>query len=179
MAELRKSLLKVFRNYEKFLWDIVIFGSYTKDKDKPNDIDVAAVLKDGNLEIVEKISSEIDKITDKIHYSWIFLKEIDKNPLWMTLMVEGFSVKSGKKISDMFGYRAGVIFSYSLAKLDNKSKFSHALFGRNGSEGKINEVSGEAIARGVVFVPIEKSDSFRDFLNYWKVDYRIHKVIVV
>lgn len=178
MAELRKNLLKVFRSYESFLWDIVIFGSFTKDKDKPEDIDVAAVLKGGNLETVEKISSEIDKISDKIHYNWVFLDEIEKNPLWMTLMMEGFSTKSGKRLSDVFGYKTGVIFSYSLSRLENRSKFSHALFGRGKGHGELEEFGGEMLAKGVVLVPLEKSDSFREFLDYWKVDYRMHRVII-
>jgi hypothetical protein len=171
-------LLKVFRRYETFLWDIVVFGSFTKDKTRPNDIDIAAVLRGGDLETVEKISSEIDKISDKIHFNWVFLHEIEKNPLWMTLMMEGFSTKSGKMLSEVFGYKTGVIFSYSLSRLENRSKFSHALSGRGKGQGELEESGGEMLAKGVVLVPLEKSDSFMEFLDYWKVDYRKHRVII-
>ena len=179
MAALRKILLKTLKSYKKVVWDIVIFGSIVKDKQKPNDIDVAVVFSENDLKLVERISAEIGSVSEKIHYNWIFLDEIGENPLWMTLMLEGFSVKTGKKMSELFGCKTGVIFSYSLVNLENKSKFSHALTGRNGNSGKLDEVGGEMLAKGAVFVPAEKSDSFRDFLNYWKADYKMHKVIIV
>ncbi len=178
LAELRKSLLKVFRSYESFLWDIIVFGSYVKGKDRPNDIDVAAILKSGSLETVEKISSEIDGISGSIHFNWVFLHEIEKTSLWMTLMLEGFSVKGNRMLSGIFGYKAGVIFSYSLSKLENRSKFSHALSGRGKSQGELGESGGEMLGKGVVLVPLEKSDSFREFLDYWKIDYRMRRVIM-
>jgi len=166
-------------NYENWIWDIAIFGSFVKEKGEPGDVDVAVVFKKGGTELLEEISEKLEEISDSIHYNWMFLEKIKKNPLWMTLMVEGFSVKSGKMFSDVFGYRTMAIFSYSLSGLKNKSKFSHALFGRNGNEGKIKEVEGEVIAKGVLGVPMRKSDSFRDFLDYWKVDYKMYRTIVV
>lgn len=179
MADLRRSLLGLLKNYKNCIWDICIFGSFVKDKHRPGDVDVAVVFKKGDMKIVEELSEKIGEVSEEIHYNWMFLEDIGKNPLWMTLMMEGLSIKNGKMFSDVFGYRACVIFSYSLSNLQNKSKFSHALFGRGGSEGKIKEVEGEVLAKGVLLVPMNRSDAFRDFLDYWKVDYRAHKTIIL
>ena len=178
MAELRRNLLKVLKSYDNFLWDIIVFGSFTKGKNRPSDIDVAAVIKDGNLVTVEKISSEIESVSDNIHFNWVFLRELEKYPLWITLMLEGFSIRNNKKLSDVLGYKTGVIFSYNLSRLKNRSKFSHALSGRGKAQGELQESDGEVIGKGVVLIPIEKSDSFKEFLDYWKIDYKMRRVIV-
>lgn len=179
LAGLRKSLLNLLKRYKDSVWDIIIFGSFVKEKPRPGDIDVAFIFKKGGMKLAEELSGEVEKISDLVHYNWMFLEKIEKNPLWMTLMLEGYSVKNNKRLSDVFGYRTGVIFSYSLSNLKNKSKFSHALFGRGGNIGKIKEVDGEVLAKGVLLVPMEKSDSFKDFLNYWKVDYKIYRVMIL
>jgi hypothetical protein len=73
------------------------------------------------------------------------------------------------------------IISYDLKDLDRNKKvlFSFALFGRKNGEGLINELGGEKLGSGCIFVPEKSCDKIEEFLKFWSVNYRKIKVKVL
>lgn len=157
------------------VFDIIFFGSAWRGNDEARDYDACVVLKRKGdaTEILKKFASE------KVHLSSLSLEEIFTAPLWVTLLLEGESLLQGKRISEMYNFASGIIFSYKLRSLGpgEKVKFSHALFGRDG-KGLAYEIGAESLGRGSILVPRATSEEFRKFLETWKVDYSAKDCLV-
>ncbi len=73
------------------------------------------------------------------------------------------------------------IYTYELKNLPAPRKvlFSFALFGRKNSKGLIDEIGGEKLGSGCIFVPEKSSKKIEEFFDYWKANYRRIKVKVL
>ena len=129
----------------------------------PRDIDVAVIFRtDKDMEMKAKINealgSEVDfqaLTSDSIH-----------SPIWLTLIKEGFSVKYGKSLAEIYHIHPVFLFKFSLKKLSNvqKVQFNRGLKNVLGKGGSI-------LTRSVVLVPTSISSEFQEFLRQWDLYY--------
>ncbi len=106
---------------EEKMLDIIIFGSAAKDKIEPNDIDLAVIFKTA----VDKwvISRLQAMLGERFHISALTADNFFTrfHTLSRTLLFEGVSLISNKKLSELYGLSAKVFYSYGL-KGENESK---------------------------------------------------------
>ena len=187
---IQKDLLKYLKSaYNKIkskdIFDIVVYGSFVKSKENPNDLDIAIIFLNEKLNNMLKIAREYkNNIKDKIKnpdIKTINLTEIfDKNFLARQgILIEGYSILDEEPFSLKIGFKGYSIFTYSLKKLNHneKTKFTYALIGRN-SQGMIQNVNAIVLGKGAIAVPIEKSMFFEDFLKKWNIDYKIKQTLI-
>ncbi len=125
----------------------------------------------------------MQKIADSFkgcHVEHLLLSELYKEPLWQTVIHEGLSLTQNRPIHEILGFSSRMLFTYNLERLPTakKSVFSHALFGRSGTEGVLRESKGKALGRGCILVPVETSEKIREFLDTWGVDYSVMKALI-
>lgn len=170
LRELTKSLRARYRSLEKAeqerIFDIVLFGSAVKGKLGAEDVDVCVVFKRsvGIEKTLEKLR------TDGVHLTHLSLDALFSEPLWLTLILEGESVLKEKSIAAMLGLSSAMIFTYDLKSLPQARKmaFYHAVLGRG---NLLRDMGAEALGRGCVLVPVQKSEEFRAVLDRWGVAY--------
>lgn len=160
LTECRSKLKKLLSDA---LVDIIIFGSYVKGGDA-NDIDIALLARD-----------KIDVIAIKKELKSLFRKEVDVQvigvesiyrPIWLTLIKEGFSVKNGEFIYDIYKVKPSVLYKYSIGKLSNVQKVQF----ERGIKGVLKD-EGAFLTRSVVLVPIGLKNEMMEFLKSWDVYY--------
>ena len=151
LLKIRKKLDKYLKN--KDIEDVILFGSFTKGKSMPADIDVL-VLSD------KKIEEDIPGL----HITFMSLAELyEKFPLMMsTILKEGYSLKHSKYIAEYFRFSSQVMFCYELKNLNasKKVKIVNILRGISGRRGLVAEKKGEWISNSVFIISPEYSSMF-------------------
>ena len=171
-------LKALHKKHKKIIFDIVLFGSSMRGKYKPEDTDIAIIFR-------EKISNDkIHSITGSLknyHAEYLFLDELYSEPLWQTLLSEGFSISKKKFLHEIFGMKSWFLFTYDLSSFPKteKSKFSHAIFGRKIETGLLKELGGKPLGRGSLIVPVQNADKMREILDRWKVNYNVKKIFIL
>lgn len=179
------NLIKSFKEKHLEIWDIAIFGSLIRGKIVPRDIDLIIILnKSTKLQYKLNLAQEL-KQSLKFFYETdvktIDIKDIfDKNFLArQAIIAEGYLIIRNKFLSELFGFKSYYIFQYSLQNLKTSQKimFQYALKGRKGRDQKgiVSLKKCEHLGKGIVKVPIESSEEFKEFLEKNKVNYKIYK----
>lgn len=180
MQGLKRSLKKLYQDYKDKVVDIILFGSFAKNKFRPGDVDIAIILRNTKepelLTLMDKMSSYFDK---NIHLNLVIIDTLMENPLYKTLLNEGISLLDDKPIYQKVGYESGAIFSINLTKLNKSRKvlFSYALHGKKNNEGILKRINGKMIGKAVMFIPTEEYEEFKQFLELWGVDFYIMRVL--
>lgn len=180
-------IIKKFMKKHPEIWDIAIYGSFIRDKEKARDIDFA-ILLNKNLSLKKKeelaysIRKEISKkIPFDIDVKAVSLKDIlDKNFLArQAIIAESFLLKRKRFLSDILGFKSYYLFTYSLKNLSVSKKmlFNYALKGRRGRPGLLKENKVRVIGLASILVPIEKAEFFKDFFEKYEVRYNILKLV--
>jgi len=187
--ELRSYLKKQKLKFKKFalekeVFDIILYGSFARGREKPRDIDILLIFEKTSLKERMVVQREFKKLLgNEFNFdvkSINLFEMFDKDFLARQgILVEGHSLIFDRPFSERIGFKGFSLFSYSLSDLNHssKTKFTYALIGRN-TQGMIKNVGGEHLGRGVVIVPIENSEIFEDFLKKWKVSYKKKEVLV-
>lgn len=167
LSEIKRRFKEVLK--DKAVLDVIIFGSAVKGKALPGDID-AAIVSEGHDFDVEGVHVSIVSPKD-------FFGRVPS--IVTTLIKEGFSLRSGKMLSEVWRFDSGVMFSYQLSGLDNSKKVRvvNALRGR-GDRGTVVEKGGEWISQGVFIVPIFSERIFDGFFRNFGVKYKKRFVLM-
>lgn len=138
--------------------DIIIFGSASKGKINPNDVDIAILLKKEMPEIKKLVKDIIPNADVQIIGPYDVY-----NKLFLTIIKEGFSVKKNAYLHDLYNIKPVKLYKYNLKQLTSSKKvmFERAIK----SIGHIKRLSNS-----VILVPIEHSSQFEDFLRHWQLD---------
>ena len=114
----------------------------------------------------------------KLHIEPLTVDRMLSEPVYRSILHEGFSIKYGKFISETLGVKSAVLFSYRLEGKNSSEKvrFSYALYGRKSGEGFAKQIGAEEIGKGAILVPSEKSDTLREFFNSWSVKTRERRI---
>ena len=161
------------------VFEIILYGSYTKGKIDFNDIDLLIIFQETNLKHRTNKAQELknsikENLKKPVDVKTINLKELfDKNFLpRKNVLIEGISLKDGIRLSKKLGFEGRVIFSYSLKNLthNEKTKFSYSLNGRN-TKGLLKKTESKKLGRGVISTPIENSYIIESLLNKYNIDF--------
>ena len=176
-----KEFSKLKKELKNEVVDIFLFGSAVKGKSKPKDIDVCLIFKENvNLKSVRK-AQEI--LGDKYHVSSLQVNNFFTKPhsLAKTLLLEGISIFCKRSLSEVFGLKSQLFYSYDLSGLkpSKKVSFVHLMRGRGKAEGLIAKGKGEFISKSAFLVTIEKDNEIREVLDCWEVKYKRKKVMLM
>lgn len=151
----------------------MIFGSAVKGKEFVGDIDVALVFT-SNIDM--ELVSSVEKLNELLHVAYLKLDEIYSQPLWITLIREGFSISKNKFIREIMGLESSGLFTYDIRHIKNKSRFSQVLKGYK-TESVLKQAHGEILKPGVALIPIEYVEYFRTFLKTWNAKYTLKHIL--
>ena len=179
-----KSVSKKFTKREK-IFDIVLYGSTTKGKDEGRDIDILIIFENLKLkkrtEISQDYKKNVKELVKNIDVKTINLKEFfDKEFLARTgVFVEGISLVYKTPFSERLGFEGYILFTYDLKNLSHnkKTKFIYALIGRK-KEGMLKKLEAKHLGRGAIIVPIKNGLIFEEFLERWKINYKLKRILV-
>ncbi|MDD3175503.1 MAG: nucleotidyltransferase domain-containing protein [Candidatus Nanoarchaeia archaeon] len=156
MKNLQIKLKKFLKN--KDIIDLIIFGSKAKGRNKSNDVDILILTETYDQEL----KKEIKTLIPDSDIQFISLKDYDKF-IWLTMIREGFSLKNGEYLFNLYKIKPKQLYKYSLKDLTNSKK---VMF-----ERAIKNFEGiEKLSNRVILVPVEKSSEFEDFLKLWNLD---------
>jgi len=173
---------KGFKKKHRKVFDVILYGSTIKGKEKPNDFDFMILLRgakeserfDLAFEFKEKLL-DLGLPHEKLDVKAINLESLfDPNYLATPgIIIEGFSLTKGRPIHELMNGESYALFTLDLSRLDgnNKTKFQFALKGRDGKGGIIKELNGNYLGPWVIMIPIENTYRFKDFLEYWEVEF--------
>ncbi len=181
-TELKNKIKNLLEN-DKNLVDIIIFGSFVRGKQQPNDIDILILFKskvDKNVEY--SIRKELDKYYNNINV----LSKTEKTLLDAgfdareSILFEGESILTGKNIAENYGFSRFAGFKYSFKGWTNlqKTKFYYALNGREKNRGITKELDAIKLSDSFIIVPIHNMELFKNFLDHWKITYLYIPLII-
>lgn len=182
--EYLSSISKKFAK-EQGIIDIVLYGSFIKSKEEPNDIDLILIFLskklNERLEIAQKFKQQIkNKIKNSDVKTANLIEIFDKNFLARQgILVEGYSLLDNIPLAEKMGFGGYSLFTYNLKNLDHnqKTKFTYSLIGRK-KPGILKLVEARVLGKGAVAIPIQKSAIFDDFLKEWKINYKERKILI-
>ncbi|MBI5390190.1 nucleotidyltransferase domain-containing protein [Candidatus Woesearchaeota archaeon] len=177
---LRSQLKKICKH--PAVVDVIIFGSTVKEKEKPADLDVAILFKDEDYKVIESIGKEIKELLPSgilLHYEPLMMTQLLHEPMLLTLLHEGFSVRRNAFISASLKTKSLVLVTYSLTHLihSKKTLFGYALKGRTGKEGLMKKVDAVISGRNSLLVPTEHFEELVSFLKLWGVPFTRKRVL--
>ncbi len=179
-----KLIFKKFQKKER-IWKIIVYGSIL-EKEKNRDVDIAILIKEEtNLKEKLELSSKLKLILKKEFNFEFDIKTIEfeelenSNFLARQGIFFGYLILDKKYLSEIFGFKPFVIFSYSLKNLNNseKTRFYYALNGRRNLTGILKELSGRVVGLCAVKVPFEKALEFEEFLTGFKIEFKKEKIL--
>jgi predicted nucleotidyltransferase len=179
-----ESACKEFVASRKEIFDIVIYGSSARGKTAPNDIDITVIFFDTalrpQLETINELKKTLKSTAPNLDIKGMNMKDFF-NPDFLArqaVLIEGRSIIDRKTLAQKLGFKGTTLFSYTLQGLthNEKVKFNFSMKGR-GKKGVLDSVSGTAVGRGVVSVPIEKADDFEEFLKKWNITFKKKRVL--
>jgi len=180
--------IKDFKKKHSEIFDFAIYGSIIRGRTNVGDVDIAIIFSSPQkleikLNLSQKLRNELKKLTNLD----LDIKGIDINDLsdksflaGKSIIAEGYLVIKKKFFCEFFGFNNYYIFNYSLTNLSMSKKvmLQYALHGRRGEKGIINDTKSSSIGKGVIKVPLESSEEFREFFEKNNINYKIHKCLL-
>ncbi len=162
---------------EKEVIDVVLLGC--SGKEKTSKICLVIILKDNNhtKNILLKVKDIFNRKQVKTDIKFLLADDMFKDPLYLKLIQNGFSIKENKLINKLLNVETLILLTYDLKTLDHSKKtlFGYALKGRKGQKGFLDSLDGSAVGRNNVLIPINRLDELKEFLKTWQVEYSIQK----
>lgn len=167
---------------DKTIFDIVVYGSSVKGKNKPNDIDIVVIFKEGSLkERLLKIQAIKKKVKVQVDIKGILWEELFQEEFFARagILLTGINLFENKAFSSKLGFEGYTLFTYSLQNKTHteKIKFNYILRGRK-REGIIKKLEGHHQGPGVILIPIKNSLEFEEVLRMHAVEYNKKNMLV-
>lgn len=177
--EIYSDLKKTFKKNKNIL-DVVLFGSSVRGKLKPNDIDLCIIFKD---KVDHHFITGINSKFENLHISALTIDNFFAKPhtLIRTLLLEGISLFSNKKLSNIYGLNSYALYNYNLSKIESSKKvrFIYLLKGRKNAKGIIENLGGEFLSPASFMVPINKDTEIVEIFNKWNIQYNRRLILLM
>lgn len=180
-----KEFLKLKKKVNKLITedivDVILFGSSVKEKLHPRDIDIAIIFRSSiKREILKKFQNNLG---EKYHTSSLVVDQLFTKPhsLGKTLLYEGISLITDKKISDNFDLKPFSLYTYDLTreKPTKKVRFVYTLKGRSNNKGLIEEFKGRYISPSSFIIPVEKDEEMLEIFKKWDIKFYRKKLLLM
>ena len=154
--------LKPVLNKRKEIVDLILFGSVTKGGIGSNDVDIAVVSSGSvdRISLKRELGKKLERVVD---LQILDIQDYNKF-IWVTLIREGYSVRYGKFLHQVYRIKPVVLYKYSLKELTKSKK---VMFDR--AIKKFENI--EKLSNRVVLVPVSLSGEFAEFLESWSIDF--------
>lgn len=166
------------------IFDVILYGSLTRGKQEPSDIDIAVIFKQGTLkERLAKLQEMKRRISfeEKIDLKGILWEELFDESFFARsgLILEGISLLDELPISQKMDFESYSLFQYDFQGKTHtqKVKFNYLLKGRK-TIGMIKKYEGHHLAPGIVQIPIRHSSIFEQILNTHYIHYSKKNILV-
>lgn len=180
-SEICLDLKKIFKKRKDVL-DVVLFGSLAKGKTEPNDIDVCIIFRENtDSDFINELNQE--KRFERIHFSALTADNFFRNPhtLIRSVLFEGKSLITNKKLSNLYGLNAYAMFTYDIRKLQNSKKvrFLYALKGRKNQTGIVEDFKGRFIAKNAFIIPVGKDREMIEVMEMWNIKFERKQIFLI
>ncbi|WP_237698533.1 nucleotidyltransferase domain-containing protein [Pyrococcus sp. NA2] len=170
-----------FKERHKKVFDVVLYGSTTMGKEEPNDYDFLVITRGASegerFDLAFEFREELFDLGfqhEKLDVKALNLEDLF-NPNYLAtpgVITSGFSLTKGKFIHELMNGEGYSLFIMRVGlRGSERKRFSYALRGRNGDSGVITELGGLLLSSNVALIPVEKTYKFKEFLDYWRIDY--------
>jgi len=167
LKDLTKKSKPLLKKYD-ILEDIIFFGSFVKEKTRPKDIDIALLVSKKDERKINKIIKDIQKIIKNIKIDFVSLSIKDVySSVWLSVIKEGYSVSKENFFHKIYGVQPSILYKYNLTSLTNVKKVQ---FDR-GLNKILKHLEGVRLTRTIVIIPLQRSESFEEFLKTWEIEY--------
>jgi predicted nucleotidyltransferase len=165
--------------------DVILFGSFIRDKLNPTDIDILILCSNKKLLNEDEVYSfrkNLEKIDKKFSISIeSYSSLLDSNFLAReSILSEGFSLVKKKFLHESFGYGTFIMFRYSLKELNNSKRmqFYYALYGRGKNKGIIEKDKSYKLSNEIILSSVENSEIFRNLFDGWRISYTESEILI-
>lgn len=189
LKELLKSFNLKYRAKKErmpLIFDIVVYGSLIRGKTEHNDVDIAVILKkktalSHKLELASEFKEIMPDLNAALDVKVVDIKDLE-DPGFLArsaILAEGFSLINKKFLHERFGFKAYVLFKYSLKRLSpsKKKMFYYALQGRRNQTGLLKIKGGHFAGKGMIEVPITSAEEFKDMMQINNVAYTYETIL--
>ncbi len=165
------------------IFDLIIFGSTVKGKEKPEDLDLLMLFKNKeDLEtsyLLKKILEPLNlktNITTKTYDSLLSKTFLAKE----AFLSEGYSLVHNEFVSKNLGYTSFMMFKYELKKFNQsqRMRFHYSLHGRNKYTGMIKKLNLIKFSDTIILSPVTNTENTREYLKYWKINFQEIPVLI-
>jgi len=175
MLKKLKSFLK-----NKGIVDAFVFGSAAKGKSTPNDTDICLLFREKiDLDLVREIGEKFEGL----HISSLVVDNFFTKPhaLARTLLFEGKSIISGKRLSETYGLSSFALYTYDISnmKSSDKVRFVYLLKGRNDDNGVVKRLGGNFVSNATFMLPPSKDSEMQEIMEKWKVKYERKQAMLI
>src|SRR3989338_1921090 len=150
--------------------DIILFGSITKGKEKPKDVDLLVLYKDKvNHDYDYELRKKLEDKGFKAHVIGSSYFDIFQ-PSFLAregILSEGFSFKTNDFLFSSFGFSSFVLFRYSLKDMNdsNRTRFYYSLYGRGKEKGILDIFKCYKFSDNTIISPIDNSENLKEFFE--------------
>ena len=181
ITTLVKTAKKIQRAHPDDIFDIVLFGSAMKGKDKPGDIDILIIFtKEVNKKIERALHTELAIPTADVQS--ITLKELEGNGFVAKegIYLEGLSLVHNQPLRDSLGFYSVAFIKYSLESIQGspRVKFYYALQGRKDQKGFLQEIGATRYTDNTLLCPYSLVEPVKTFLDHWNIGYKVTPALV-
>lgn len=181
-TKLQSELRRIVKT-DNIIEDIILFGSTARGKEKPHDVDILLIFKNSVEKTVEyKIRKMLELFYQNVSIISKTLKTV-LDPAFdarESVLFEGISLLDTKMYCSKYGFSAVGMFRYEFKEWNKlqKTKFYYALNGRGSLEGFVTKTKGIKLSDNLILVPVYNVELFRDFLESWKIEYKLIPLLV-
>jgi len=174
-----KSVIK--NTITKNIFDIVIYGSIVRGKEKYTDIDIAIIYKN-KIAVEEKLLAS-QQLKNKLSFldCDVDVKTINMYDLLdasflarQGIIAEGYSLTRNKFLHELFGFKAYYEYKYNISiRSESKKKmFYYALKGRRSEKGIAQKTDSVSISNCVLRTPIQSSSEIEEVFLLHKIPFK-------
>lgn len=178
----KRKCKKFYEDNKTKIIDIVIFGSYIKDKVNPTDIDLCIITNSSKAKAIELSEQLQHKLDAKFHVSYLLIDDFLKKPepIWLSIFHEGESIITGRKLAETIFSEPRVLFKYDTSKLSytNKIRFYYALKGRDGKTGVVKSTNSDFLAKTILLSPVSSDGQLISFFKEWNVPFTRQRILI-
>jgi len=165
---------RFYKKHKKEVWDIVLFGSGVRGKEKPQDIDILLLFRHKeNLDSAYELRKSLEEVYEHIQVT---------TKTWETLttrnfqareafLSEGYSLIRKQFIAEELGYNTWILFKYDLKDISQsrRMQLQYALYGRDKKSGISHKLQLKKFADTVFLCHVEHSEELQEFFSVWKI----------
>ncbi len=179
----KAKIVRFFKQNHEEIFDIILFGSTARGKEKPHDLDILVLFK--NTENTDKayevrqLFKELNidtRITTKTYTSLMSISFAPRE----SFLSEGYSLVNSKPIAEALGYTSFILFKYELKGFTQSKRmmFHYSLYGRANQGGIIKSLSLIKFSDTILLSKITSAEKTKEYLTQWGIKFTMIPILI-